>query len=65
MLLVSVLLAGLGARAVLAFRTATVDLQGRIFLTALGLVPSAGAAFGMANCHQEIKEHQRREGVAR
>ena len=58
-LLVSVLLAGLGARAVLAFRSATFDLQGRIFLTVLGLLLLAGAAFGMANCHQEIKEHQR------
>ncbi len=57
-LLVSVLLAGLGARALLAWRSATVDLQGRIFLVVLGLVLLTGAAFGMANCHQEIKEHQ-------
>ncbi len=64
-LLVSVLLAGLGARALLAFRSATFDLQGRIFLTVLGLLLLAGAAFGMANCHQEIKEHRsRRRKVA-
>jgi hypothetical protein len=56
-LLVSVLLAGLGARALLAWRTATVDLQGRIFLTAIGLVLLTGAAFGMTNCMQEIREH--------
>src|SRR5580700_5447580 len=56
-LLVSVLLAGLGARALVAFRSATVDLQGRIFLSVVGLVLLAGAAFGMANCLQDIREH--------
>ena len=58
-LLVSVLLAGLGARALVAFRSATVDLQGRIFLSVVGLVLLAGAAFGMANCRQEIKERSK------
>jgi hypothetical protein len=61
-LLVSVLLAGLGARAILAWRTATVDLQGRIFLTAIGLLLMAGAAFGMSNCLQEIREHLKAAG---
>jgi hypothetical protein len=56
-LLVSVLLAGLGARALLAWRSATVDLQGRIFLSLMGLVLLTGAAFGMANCGKEINEH--------
>jgi hypothetical protein len=56
-LLVSLLLAGLGARALVAFRSATVDLQGRIFLTLIGLVFLTGAAFGMANCGKEINEH--------
>jgi hypothetical protein len=56
-LFVSLLLAGLGARALVAWRSATVDLQGRIFLTVVGLVLLTGAAFGMANCRQEIKEH--------
>src|SRR5580658_6417630 len=58
-LLVSVLLAGLGARALVAFRSATVDLQGRIFLSVVGLVLLAGAAFGMANCRQEIKDRSK------
>jgi len=58
-LLVSVLLAGLGARALVAWRSATVDLQGRIFLTGVGLVLLAGAAFGMANCRQEIKDRSK------
>jgi hypothetical protein len=58
-LLVSVLLAGLGARALVAWRSATVDLQGRIFLTVVGLILLTGAAFGMANCRQEIKEHSK------
>jgi hypothetical protein len=56
-LFVSVLLAGLGARALVAWRSATVDLQGRIFLTVVGLILLTGAAFGMANCRQEIKDH--------
>src|SRR5262249_41168563 len=56
-LLVSVLLAGLGARALFAWRSGTVDLQGRIFLTLTGLVLLTGAAFGMTNCLQEIREH--------
>jgi hypothetical protein len=56
-LFVSVLLAGLGARALVAWRSATVDLQGRIFLSVIGLVFLTGAAFGMANCRQEINEH--------
>ncbi len=56
-LLVSVLLAGLGARALVAWRSATVDLQGRIFLTVIGLVLLTGAAFGMSNCLQDIREH--------
>jgi hypothetical protein len=56
-LLVSVLLAGVGARALLAWRSATVDLQGRIFLTVTGLVLLTGAAFGLSDCLQEIKEH--------
>lgn len=56
-LLVSVLLAGLGARALVAWRSATVDRQGRIFLTLTGLVLLTGAAFGMSNCLQEIREH--------
>ncbi len=55
----SVLLAGLGARALLAWRSATVDLQGRIFLSVIGLVMLTGAAFGMANCGQEIKERSK------
>ena len=59
-LLVSVLLAGLGARALVAWRSATVDLQGRIFLTGVGLVLLVGAAFGMANCRQEIKDARSR-----
>jgi hypothetical protein len=58
-LLVSVLLAGLGARALLAWRSATVDLQGRIFLAASGLVLLTGAAFGLSDCMQEIREHYR------
>ncbi len=56
-LLVSLLLAGLGARSLLAWRSATVDLQGRIFLTVVGLVLLTGAALGMSNCLQEIREH--------
>jgi hypothetical protein len=56
-LLVSVLLAGLGARAILAWRSATFDLQGRIFLTLTGLILLTGAAFGMANCGKEIHDH--------
>jgi hypothetical protein len=56
-LLVSVLLTGLGARALVAWRSATVDLQGRIFLTVIGLAFLTGAAIGMSNCGQEIKEH--------
>jgi hypothetical protein len=56
-LLVSVLLAGLGARALLAWRSATVDLQGRIFLVVTGLVLLTGAAFGLSDCMQEIREH--------
>jgi hypothetical protein len=56
-LLVSVLLAGVGARALLAWRSATVDLQGRIFLTVVGLVLLTGAAFGLSDCLQEIREH--------
>ena len=56
-LLVSVLLAGLGARSLVAFRSATVDLQGRIFLTVVGLVLLTGAALGMSNCLQDIREH--------
>ena len=56
-LLVSVLLAGVGARALLAWRSATVDLQGRIFLTVTGLVLLTGAAFGISDCMQEIREH--------
>lgn len=56
-LLVSVLLSGLGARALLAWRSATVDLQGRIFLAATGLVLLTGAAFGLSDCLQEIREH--------
>ena len=55
-LLVSVLLAGVGTRAVLAWRSATVDLQGRIFLTVVGLVLLTGAAFGLSDCLQEIRE---------
>lgn len=55
-LLLSVLLAGLGARALVAWRSATVDLQGRIFLTLTGLVLLTGAAFGLSDCLQEIKE---------
>jgi hypothetical protein len=55
-LLVSVLLAGVGARALLAGRSATVDLQGRIFLTVVGLVLLTGAAFGLSDCLQEIRE---------
>lgn len=56
-LLVSVLLAGLGARALLAWRSATVDLQGRIFLAVTGLVLLTGAAFGLSDCMQEVREH--------
>jgi hypothetical protein len=56
-LLVSVLLAGVGARALLAWRSATVDLQGRIFLTVTGLILLTGAAFGLSDCLQEIREH--------
>lgn len=55
-LLVSVLLAGVGARALVAWRSATVDLQGRIFLTVVGLVLLTGAAFGLSDCLQEIRE---------
>jgi hypothetical protein len=55
-LLLSVLLAGLGARALVAWRSATVDLQGRIFLTLTGLVLLTGAALGLSDCLQEIKE---------
>jgi len=55
-LLVSVLLAGVGARALLAWRSATVDLQGRIFLTVVGLILLTGAAFGLSDCLQEIRE---------
>jgi hypothetical protein len=66
-LLVSVLLAGLGARALVAWRSATVDLQGRIFLTLVGLVLLTGAAVGMSNCLQEIREQlkarERRPGI--
>ncbi|HET6326587.1 MAG TPA: hypothetical protein VFG04_18065 [Planctomycetaceae bacterium] len=58
-LLVSLLLAGLGARSLVAWRSATVDLQGRIFLTVTGLVLLTGAAFGLSNCLQDIREHLR------
>jgi hypothetical protein len=58
-LLVSFLLAGLGARALAAWRSGTVDLQGRIFLTVVGLALLTGAALGMTNCLQEILEHLR------
>ncbi len=56
-LFVSVLLAGLGSRALLAWRSATVDLQGRIFLVVTGLVLLTGAAFGLSDCMQEVREH--------
>ena len=56
-LLVAVLLAGIGARAILGWRSATVDLQGRIFLVAIGLVLLTGAAYGLSDCFQEISEH--------
>src|SRR5205823_5739753 len=58
-LLLSVLLAGLGARALLAWRSATVDLQGRIFLAVVGLALLTGAAFGLADCGQEVLERFR------
>jgi hypothetical protein len=61
-LLVSVLLAGLGARSLVAWRSATFDLQGRIFLTVVGLVLLTGAALGMSNCLQEIREHLKTRG---
>jgi hypothetical protein len=64
-LLVSVLLAGVGARALLAWRSATVDLQGRIFLTVVGLVLLVGAAFGLSDCLQEIREHYKSLEAAR
>jgi hypothetical protein len=53
-LFLSVLLAGLGARAVLAFRSATVDLQGRIFLTVAGLILLTFSAVGLSDCLQEF-----------
>jgi hypothetical protein len=56
-LLLSILLAGLGARALLAWRSATVDLQGRIFLTATGLILLTGAAIGFSDCMQEFWGH--------
>ncbi len=59
-LFVSVLLAGVGARALLAWRSATVDLQGRIFLTVVGLALLTGAAVGLSNCMQEIREHYKK-----
>jgi hypothetical protein len=54
-LLLSVLLAGLGARSLLAFRSATVDLQGRIFLAVTGLLLLLIAAFGLSDCRLEIR----------
>jgi hypothetical protein len=53
-LLLSVLFAGLGARSLLAWRSATVDLQGRIFLTVMGLVLLTVSALGLSYCLQEI-----------
>ena len=60
-LLVSVLLAGLGARGGVARHrcSGTVDLQGRIFLVVAGLVLLTGSAFGLSDCMQEIREHYR------
>jgi hypothetical protein len=55
-LLLSVLLTGVGARALLAWRSGTVDLQGRVFLTVTGLALLTGAAFGLSDCYQEVKE---------
>ena len=56
-LFVSVLLAGVGARALLAWRSGTVDLQGRILLAVIGLVLLTGSAFGLSDCLQEVREH--------
>jgi hypothetical protein len=64
-LLLSVLLAGLGARAVLAWRSGTVDLQGRIFLVVVGLALLTGAAFGLSDCFQEVNEHYNRDRQSR
>jgi len=55
-LLLSVLTAGLGARALLARNTATVDAQGWWFLILAGLLLLAVAAYGFADCYFEVRE---------
>ena len=55
-LFLSVLSAGIGARALLARKTATVDTQGWVFLVLVGLLFLAVAAYGFADCYYDIRE---------
>ena len=55
-LFLSVLSAGIGARALLARKTATVDTQGWVFLVLVGLLFLAVAAFGFADCYFDVRE---------
>lgn len=52
----SVLTAGIGARALLARNTATVDKQGWVFLVVTGLLLLAAAAYGFADCYVEVRD---------
>ncbi len=56
MLLISVLSAGIGARAILARNTATVDTQGWVFLVLSGLLFLAVAAWGFTDCFIEVRD---------
>ena len=59
-LFLSVLSAGIGARALLARKTATVDTQGWVFLVLIGLLFLAVAAYGFADCYYDIRESYER-----
>lgn len=52
----SVVTAGLGARALLARNTSTVDKQGWIFLVIAGLLLLVIAAYGFADCYVEVRD---------
>lgn len=54
--LLSVITAGLGARALLARKTSTVDKQGWVFLIVTGLLLLAVAAYGFADCYIEVRD---------
>ena len=52
----SVIAAGMGARALLARNTSTVDKQGWVFLIVTGLCLLAVAAYGFADCYIEVRD---------